>query len=278
VKQMRLTRVQVLIVGGALAIAIGVVFFLALIRPQRAAIKQTTADAQYNRDEVSKRGPQAKRDLEQAQQREAVVTARFDQIMKTRMPEVDLSDPIAGMIRLWRLPREEGTLLDRWFRSIGALSVSGYSFPAFPSQRADPSLRVLPPLNWTLTFQVRNFPELLELLPKLTKAPRFMVMHSVTVAGPRDPGQPLTATIPVTLYEWTKAAEPKAVAAVAAGAEGAGAEGAGFGAGPMGGGPGMGRGGMRGGGPRGGMRGGPMGGGMRGGGRGMGQGMRGGGG
>ena len=268
-KQLRLTRIQVGGAGLAVLIGVAALFFLGFIRPRSADIARVRKVADDEKAYAATNGPKAKQALAAAKLREGVVKVQFDQIMKTRMPSVDLSDPIAGMFRLWRLPHEEGLVIDQWFRSTGAV-VSGYSFPAFGTLPADPGLKVLPTQTWNLSVQVRDFPQLLEFLPKLTKAPRFMVMGDVTVQGPRQPGQPLTATLPVTLYEWTKAAQ---TALEAPGGAAAGP--AGGAAGPPAGGPGGG--GRRGGG--GGMRGG--GGGMRGGGGGMrggGGGMRGGGG
>lgn len=270
-KQMRLTRLQVLVGGLVVVVGIAALFLLAFIRPQMQKIRQLEQEAEENEQYARAEGPKAKKDLEEAERRESVVAARFDHIMETRMPDVDLSDPIAGMFRLWRLPQEEGAIIDRWFRTSGA-QVSGYSFPAFGTTPADPNMRVLPPQNWTLAVQVPDFQSLLKWLRKLPTAPRFMVMQSVTIQGPRQPGQPLQATVPVTLYEWTKAAKTAVAASPQpAVGEAAAAEGAGVGAGPgMGGrGPmgrgGMGMGGMRGG-MGGGMRGGGMSGGMRGGG------------
>ncbi len=127
---------------------------------------------------------------------------------------------------------------------------------------------MLGPWSWNLSVQVRDFASLLKWLEKLPTAPRFMVMQSVTIGGPRQPGQPLNASVPVVLYEWTKAAQTALQTPVVAPA--AVGETGGAGAGPAagggrGGGRGM-RGGRGGGGGGRGMRGG--GGGGRGGGRG----------
>ena len=254
-KQMRLTRLQVGIAGLAVMVGLAALFLLAFIRPLKAQIKTTNENAQTQDSYARTNGPKAEKDLAQAKQREAVVMARFDSIMENRMPSVNLTDPIAGMFRLWRLPREEGVLIDNWFRSSGAV-VSGYSFPAFPSTPADSSIKVLPAQSWGLSVQVRDFPQLLEWLQKIPKAPRFMVMQSVNIQGPRQPGQPLMASVPVVLYEWTAEAE-KAVKAQASAPAAAGAAAPGAPAAP--GGAGMRGGGMRGGGMRGGgMRGGGM--------------------
>ena len=274
-KHLRLTRLQVGIAGFVVLVGVFLLFALAFIRPLMAEIGKTEGDAETQEAYVKTNGPKAVKDLEEANHQKKIVKAQFDKIMEARMPKIDLSDPIAGMFRLWTFPREEGQLMDKWFRSSGA-QVSGYSFPGFTSNLADPNVKVLGPYQWNLTVQTRDFPELLKWLEKLPKAPRFMVMQSVTIGGARQPGQPLTASVPVTLYEWTKAAEVALETARVAGAAaggtapggaapgGAGAGGAGGRGGGMGGrGGGMGGrgGGMRGGG--GGMRGG--GGGMRGG-------------
>lgn len=125
------------------------------------------------------------------------------------MPEIDLTDPIGGMVRLWYFPEEEQQLMEGWFASTGA-QVVGLGYPTFGLDLADPQMAMFDPLSWNLTVQVKDFPELLEWLKKLPEAPRLMVMHSVAVQGPRQPGQPLVASIPVTLYMWTGAAAPAA--------------------------------------------------------------------
>ena len=274
-KNLRLTRVQVGIAGPVVMIGIVIVCWLAFFRPMNAELTKTNQNAEEQETYAKANRPKFQGELDSATDQKTIVKSQFDKIMETRMPKVDLSDPIAGMFRLWRYPREEGMLMDRWFKSSGA-EVSGYSFPGFTTSLADPNVKVLGPYQWNLSVQVRDFPSLLKWLVKIPKAPRFLVMQSVTIGGPRQPGQPLTASVPVTLYEWTKAAETSLEATVAPAAAAGGAGGA---AGPAGGGGGMGgggRGGM-GGGMGGGGRGG-MGGGMGGGGRGgMGGGMGGGG-
>jgi hypothetical protein len=173
--------------------------------------------------------------------------------MATRMPkDLEFSDEIGSMIRMWYFPEQEQELMQRWFASTGA-EVSGWGFPTFGLERHDPTRRMLDPLSWNLTVTVKDFPTLLEWLQKLPEAPRFMQLGSVSVHGPRQPGQRLTASVPVTVYMWTGVEPPRAAIQPAEGAA------------PVGGGPGMGRG-MAGGGR--GMMGGGRG--MMGGGRGMG--------
>jgi type II secretory pathway component PulM len=268
VKNLRLTRIQVGIVGLVLMIGVAVLFALAFIRPMQAELNKTKDDAQQQEDYAKTNRTKAQKDLESATAQKAIVKGQFDKIMETRMPKVNLSDPIAGMFRLWSYPREEGMLMDKWFKSSGA-TVNGYSFAGFTSSLADPNVKILGPYQWNLSVQVKDFPSLLKWLEKIPKAPRFMVMsQGVTIGGPRQPGQPLNASVPVTVYEWTKAAQT-ALEALRAPVAAAGDTGGAAGApgGGMGGGMGGGRGGMGGGG-RGGMGGGRggMGGGMRGGG------------
>jgi hypothetical protein len=100
-------------------------------------------------------------------------------------------------------------------------------------------------------------------LRKLPEAPRFMVLQSVSIQGSRQPGQPLLASVPVTLYMWTGVTPaPTTVAAPAAGTGATAGPRGGRGMGGPRGGRGMGgpRGGRGMGGPRGGrgMRGGAM--------------------
>jgi hypothetical protein len=264
----RITRIQVLGVWVILVAAIALLFFFMVITPQRKAIKSTNDQAEAAEAEAAKR-PAAERALETAKKAEAEVTLKYQKILDTRMPKLDFGDPIASTVRMWDFADEEQRLMDKWFASTGA-RVSGYGFnqwgTAMPASFPKPDWPQLDPQNWNLTVEVKDFTELLNFLLKLPQAPRFMVMQTVTIAGPRESGQPLVATIPVTLYEWTGVL-PSSVGAAATGA-GTAAGGAGGSAGAGGaGGPrggmgrgggrgGMGRGGMGGGGPRGGMGGG----------------------
>ncbi len=260
----RITRIQVLVVGAAIIAAVAIIFSLVLIKPQLQDIAATLAIAEADRlfaADYDQRVEQ--RDAAKAE--EERIKAEWDKIMETRMPEIDLSDPISATLRLWDLPAEEEAVMSRWFDSSGAV-VTGYSFPtwgtAMPGSFPRSDLKNLNPLNWTLTVQVDSFQDLLEWLKKLPDAPRFMVMHSVTIQGSHGPDDPLVATVPVELWQWTgveptgggAAAAPAATAATGAGAA-AGGRGAAEGRRGGRGGRGM-RGGMGGGGMRGGMRGG----------------------
>ncbi len=256
----RLTRLHVLITGVALAVGIAALFFFMLIRPSQQDISRIAAAAAEAEAYAAKR-PSVERQLKSEKNREKQITRKYRAILDKRMPKIDLTDPITATMRLWDLPDEEARLMTRWFASTGA-QVSGYGYQdwptAMPSSFPNADMRLLPPLNWNLGVEVRDFPALMDWLRKLPKAPRFMVMRSVSIQGYHQRGQPLTASIPVTLYMWT-GVEPAAAVAPAATAEAGAAVGAGRG--PMGGGP---RGGRMGGGPRGGrMGGGPRGGGMR---------------
>lgn len=204
----RLTRIHVLIAGVAIAVGIALIFAFVFIQPQKKKIGRSLAQAEADEQYASQRARFEKQRAE-ALQREEEVTAKYDEIMDGRMPEIDLTDPIGGMVRLWYFPEEEQKLMEAWFASTGA-QVVGLSYPTFGLDLANPQMAMFDPLNWNLTVQVKDFPELLEWLKKLPKAPRLMVMHSVAVQGPRQPGQPLVASIPVTLYMWTGAAAPAA--------------------------------------------------------------------
>lgn len=270
----RITRIQVLGVWVILVAAVALLSFFMLITPRRKAIGSTNDQAAAAEAEAAKK-PAAERALEAAKKAEAEVNRTYQKILDTRMPKLDFSDPIPSTVRMWDFADEEQALMDRWFASTGA-RVSGYGFngwgTAMPASFPRSDMPQLDPQNWNLTVEVRDLPALLDWLLKLPQAPRFMVMQSVTIAGPREAGQPLVASVPVTLYEWTGVLPSSVGAAAATGAAGAGAAGAGAAGAAGGGGPrggmGGGRGGMGGGrggmgGGRGGMgggRGGPRGG------------------
>jgi hypothetical protein len=246
----RITRIQVLVAGAAVIAGVAILFLLVLINPQMKKIATTLEYAEADRlvaqgynDKVAAR--------EAAVEQEKRITEEWDKIMESRMPEIDLvSDPVAATLRLWDLPAEEEALLTRWFDSSGAV-VTGYSFQtwptAMPSSFPSSALKNLAPLNWTLTVQVDGFSQLLDWLTRFPEAPRFMEMHSVTIQGSHGPDQPLVASIPVTLWQWTgvePTARPAAQAATG-GAATAPAGGPGGRGGPGGGGPGGRRGGGR---------------------------------
>ncbi len=278
----RITRVQVLIVGAAVIAVVAVVFLFVLIKPQLADIAAIVSSAEENEQYAATR-PQKEQARATALEQERQVTEEWDEIVDTRMPDIGphlLKDPIAATLRFWDLPAEEEAVIRNWFNDSGAV-VTGYGFPtwptAMPSSFPPRNMLALSPLDWNLSVSVDDLPELLDWVLSIPRAPRFMVMHSVTIQGSHGPGQPLVASVPVTLYQWTGVEPTGGGAAPAEGtaAQAGGGMGPGMGGGMRGG--GMRGGGMRGGGMRGGgMRGGGMrGGGMRGGG--MRGGMRGGG-
>ncbi len=51
---------------------------------------------------------------------------------------------------------------------------------------------------------VKNYADLQRWLLTIPKAPRLMVLNSVTIPGGRPPEGSLTADVSVTLYEWLK--------------------------------------------------------------------------
>jgi hypothetical protein len=265
VKQFRLKRIHVLAAGLVVSAAVALLFFTMFIKPLQKSIKNTKAQAEAQKQIADQRRAWENA-LEAAQAEERRVNARFDRIMDTRMPKLrpfETKDDLAGEFFFWEYPGQEGPIIDEWFRNSGA-EVSGYSFPAWPTDPADLTRKVLPPLNWNLTVTVKDFPAFQKWLLKLPHAPRFMAMSGpISIPGPRNPGDLLTVSVPVTLYEWTPAANVAPAPVVTADTGAGGVGGGGVGGGGVGGG-GMGGGGMRGGGMRGGG-----GGGMRGGGGGM---------
>jgi len=250
VRQLRLTRIQVAGAGLAVIVGICLVSFFIFIKPTRAAIAQTNQQAQATEDQTRAARPKAESDLETAKLSEVKFRKQYDEIMKKRMPVISFEDPLAAMFALQSVPRKEGPLIAAWFNSTGA-EVSGYSFPAFGTDLPSPAARMLPPLTWNLSVTVQDFPAFLRWLEKLPKAPRFLVLNSVSLPGMRQPGTPFTATISVTLYEWLTTS-PAAAAAAAAAAQAAAGASAPAGGAPGPGGRGRGgRGARRGGGPRG---------------------------
>jgi hypothetical protein len=259
----RITRIHVLVAGVAAAVAVALVFVFVFVmrsKKETARIESHIADSQPKIAKV----PEFERALEAAIEQEKEITVEYDDILDTRMPDIDLWEPIGSRIRMMYFSDEEYTLMSKWFRSSGA-EVSGFSYPTFGWGRTDPKLLTLPPLRWTLSVSVDGgMPELFDWLKKLPEAPRFMQLESVTIHGPRQPGQPLTATVPVIMWLWTGLEPGPAPTATASASAATGTGGGGMRGGMRGGmGGGMG-GGMRGG-RGGGMRGG-RGGGMRGGG------------
>jgi hypothetical protein len=253
----RITRLHVLLVGAGVFVAIALIFTLAFILRTRKDIsnaKRRTAESEAQIVPMQT----LEKELADVEDKERQVAADYDDIMRTRMPSLEFVEPVSSMMRMLYFSDEELQLMRDWFADSGA-EVSGLSYPTFGLERPDPNRKVIS-LPWTLSVTVDDLPALLEWLQKLPEAPRFIDVESVAIHGPRNPGSPLTATVPVTLYMWM-GVEP------GRGAGGAAAATAGAGAGPGGGGPMMGGGGRMGGGMRGGgMRGGGMrGGGMRGG-------------
>jgi hypothetical protein len=127
----RITRIQVLVVGAAIIVGVAILFLLILINPQMKEIADTLKAAEDNRQFAQGYDDRvAARDAATAE--EERITAEWDKIMESRMPEIDLSDPVAATLRLWELPAEEEALMTRWFDSSGAV-VTGYSFQTWPT-------------------------------------------------------------------------------------------------------------------------------------------------
>jgi len=229
VRQLRVTRSQVGIAGLVLAVAIAALFGVLFIRPLMAKTEQRKASTTAEEAEAAKR-PSVENQLAEATLEEARISEDYNEIMDNRMPEVSLADPVAAMMRLWDLPREEGLLIDKWFAGSGA-RVSGYGFPAFPTTLPNQSRRVLDPLSWSLRVEVNDFQALLRWLRKIPEAPRLMLIRGLTIQGSRQPGQPLTVDVPITMYLWTQdyVRAAAAVAAPQAGGRMGGAGGGGFG-------------------------------------------------
>lgn len=259
-RQFRLTQIQVLGAGAAVIVGIALLFLFMFIFPMSKKIAKTNTNAQGIEDENRTARPKAEKALAEAKRLEVEVTKKYDEIFEKRMPKVNLSDRITGMLELaYDVPRREGLLIERWFNSTGA-QVSGYSFPSFSTTNLpDPNMTALPELNWNLSVTARNLPHFLEWLQTFPKAPRLMEVTGISLPGMRQPGTPFQAGVQVRLYELLKpspaAAASAAAAAAAAAAQQAGGTGAGGGPGVAGGGAGgRGMGGRRGG--MGGMRGG----------------------
>jgi hypothetical protein len=257
VKQFRLTQIQVLGAGAAVIVGIALLFLFMFILPMSKKIGKTNENAQGIEDGNRTDRPKFQKELAEAKRLEVEITKKYDEIFEKRMPKVDLSDPITGMLELaYDVPRREGLLIERWFSSSGA-QVSGYSFPGFSTTSLpDPNMTALPQLNWNLSVVVRDLPQFLSFLQTFPKAPRFMEVTGVSLPGMRQPGTAFQAGVQVRLYELLKpspaAAKAAAAAAAAAAAQQAGAAGVGGGAGGAGGGfggrgMGGGRGGRRGG-------------------------------
>ena len=219
----RITRIQVAIVGLALAVGVALVFTIILISPQKKKISRAIGEAELA-EEIGRTRPAVEQQLADAEAMQEEVGARYKKIMDERMPKLDFTDPIASTLRMWDLGAEEQKVMDQWFASTGA-TVTGYSFPSWgtgmPSSFPNASAKMLDPLSWNLTVQVKSLDALFDWLMLLPKAPRFMVMQSVTIQGPHRPGEPLVAQIPVTLYQWT-GVEPAAVAGASGTAAGTG--------------------------------------------------------
>ena len=174
----RINRIHVLTAGLALAVGVAALFLTVFIRPQQQTIAAAVARAE-EAEAYAKKRPSVEQQLENEQKREKEVTQKYGAISGTRMPKIDLTDPVGATLRMWDLPTEEEGLMSRWFASTGA-QVTGYGYQlwptSMPSSFPDPTMLILPPLSWNLSVQVKDFPTLMDWLRKLPEAPRFMVL------------------------------------------------------------------------------------------------------
>lgn len=256
-KQFRIKRIHVLAAGLAVAAAVVMIFLMSFVKPLQKDIGKIQNQINSEQDIASQRSA-AEKALADQNAIKVQVDAKYDQIVKTRMPKFPLDlDPVAQMMYMWHFPQKEGELIDRWFRSTG-VPVSGYSFPAYTTSVPNLNVPFLAPLNWNLAITVKDLPDLYRFLALIPKAPRFLQLNGISVGGARSPGQPLNANVSVTLYEWVQGAPSGAAAPAAPATGGGGGRGGGGGGGRGGGGRGGGGGGRGGGGRGGGGRGGGM--------------------
>lgn len=205
-KQMRLRPYQVLAGGGVIAVALALLFLFVLIRPRTQQVTTDVNAAIAEEEYASANRPIAERNLVRAQAEERRVNEKYDEILETRMPDISLQDPLAAMFRLWDFPREEGQVMESWLASSGA-QVSSISLPAFGTTPPNPNIRVLPPVDWSLSVSVKDLPTFFEWLKKIPEAPRFLLLRNVRLGGSRQPGTPFNAVVDVTLYLWTRPPE-----------------------------------------------------------------------
>ncbi len=247
-KNFRLKRIHILLAGLVLSAGVVVLFFFMSAKP----LLKLNADLQKQIEEqqvIAAGQAKADRDKAAAEAMAAEVKAKCAQIAKTRMPKFTYidqkSDDIAAMIDMWTFAQRETAVMDEWFQSTGAM-VSGYSFNSWAGTGLQTQSLLnqpaLPAVTWNLSVTVKNYADLQRWLLTLPHAPRLLVLNSVTIPSGRAPGQPLTADVSVTLYEWAQGVSGVAAPA-ATGAERGGAAAGGGAAG----GAGMGRGGAGGG-------------------------------
>ena len=117
----RITRIQVLVAGAAVIAGVAILFLLVLINPQMKTIATTLSAAEGDR-QIAQGYNQKVEARDAAIAEEERITADWDEIMETRMPKIDLGDPVAATLRLWDLPAEEEALMTRWFDSVGSLA------------------------------------------------------------------------------------------------------------------------------------------------------------
>ena len=162
----RITRIQVAIVGIALAVGVALVFTIVFISPQKKKISRAVVDAEAA-EQIGMTRPTVERQLTEAEAMQEEVNAKYKKIMDERMPRLDFTDPIASTMRMWDLGAEERRVMDQWFASTGA-TVAGYSFPSWgtsmPSSFPNASAKMLDPLSWNLTVQVKSLDALYDWL------------------------------------------------------------------------------------------------------------------
>ena len=183
-KQFRIKRIHVMLVGAVLSIGVVVLLFFMSIKP----LNQTIAKTQKKIDDLEptiRKARKVQTDLVNEKATEIRVNVAFDEIMKTRMPQFPYKDDdLASMMYMWDFADKEMSLMARWFASTGAV-VTGYSFDSwgFDVPTARLNQPALPALNWNLAVVVKDYADLQRFLKKIPEAPRLLVLQSVTIPG-----------------------------------------------------------------------------------------------
>ncbi len=220
----KLNRYHVIIIGVVLCIGIAGFFMMVPIKNKKAEIaaQQALLD-QYTQKAAEL--PQAEAELRKANQDLKDQEMRLARYMKTRMPDISLTDRVQGMISYWRECSDiMGPTIERFLLSRpGVTGVSGLSIKGpstNPNDMVTPNQRFDIPLG-NISVRINDYRNVMKFFKQMRNCPRLVYINSVQLAGPPSPD--LTLTLGMTAYIFPTGAEnstPITEAGTSAGGEG----------------------------------------------------------
>lgn len=196
----KLRRIHVIIIGALVCaiVAAGMYFVLIKKANEKLALETSRYD-QYKDSGTVVNVQMAEQELVKARLEVADSQSKLERYMRTRMPNLNLTQRDTGMIALWHEQSEVlGPLLIRWIRQSGVSLASAITVPAPPSSPNDPVLDSSPITISIGQVTVQgSFKRLMDHIRKWNSCSRLVMIDSPTLSG-QSPN--LTCNYTMTVY------------------------------------------------------------------------------